>query len=67
MSQRGQGKMENTVLYGVKRKASLRSCSQGGENNKCKGLRLAHAWTFAAVATEHLWLELTVKREGGSR
>lgn len=59
--------MENTVLYGIKWKDSLRSCSQGGENNKCKGLRLAHAWTLAAVAMEHPWLELTVKREGGSR
>lgn len=36
-SQRGQGRMENTVLGRAKRKASQRRCSPGGKNNECKG------------------------------
>lgn len=33
-SQRGQGRVENTVLGGVKRKASLRRCSPGDKNSE---------------------------------
>lgn len=60
--------METTILYGVKRKTSLKRCSQGAIKNKeCKGPESERAWTLAEVAMGHLWLEWTVKREGGSR
>lgn len=32
-----------------------------------KALRVERAWTLAEGAMGHLWLELTVKREGGSK
>lgn len=58
--------MESTVLCGVKRKTPLRRCSQVGENNEGKDPEPGACLDFAAVAREHLWLDLTVKREGGS-
>lgn len=67
-SQRGQGRMENTVLGGLKRKASPRRCSAGGKNNECKGPEAAACSMSCSSGTrEHLGLELRVKEEGGGR
>lgn len=67
-SQRAQGSMENTALGGVKRKASLRRCSPGSKNNEYKGPEAQPAQESCSRSKrEHPGLELSMKKEGGSR